>query len=655
MTGEKLAEYEIPSLRSTARRTNPIDTQDLSALRAFIDGSRSFLTGLIRKGRGWTMEDSVRARTVLHTAATLGYADCVRLIVENLTEADQRKSFVNKLDDRGWTALHYATAGQYPEICKGLLRQGASLNLKNNESCTAFDLAVKGGHRETLDSIARYAGLPSKDIADTFGLSKTHIRARNGTLSHMELGAMCLEELEETDFLGRAPLYRATEMNMGTVARVLIEKVNLAMSELLELSFLADSNDGLDLLYSLLSRLPRDSLGDDSLERTTAIDLLMKIIKQNDPVPIMLLHNAGLDINAADPSDLSSAGTALSRAIEWRMSKAAVCLIQCGADTAAKYRDGFPCLHNACQKGLVDVVGCLLEHGANPEFQVENADPRYDLVTPLHAAFHARSMADSVAITRLLLKHGASFSTAVGDSWPEAWYAVYYWHSKISRVDKLSSSEQAACDALQDLLSEHGCAFMMEKADIRGCVSIHKAAERNDLKALMACLDERVPPDWATYHHWTKLTPLQIAVRLGHFEVAKALLERGADVGIIRREYMNVYTDYYNEGGVSFGKRHEREKIVKLLLEEIEQESKGYFADRDPHLNRDISRSLKQERAHDPTAPGEKGSEFGVSSVERIRRLLADWPKLFITGAGGLFLLLLLFYLVEINFSRLSF
>jgi len=64
-------------------------------------------------------------------------------------------------------------------------------------------------------------------------------------------------------------------------------------------------------------------------------------------------------------------------------------------------------LHRAAERGHLDVVKLLLEHGADPNVQDDEGE------TPLH---HAAAWRDNVDIVRLLLEHGADPGTPAS-SW----------------------------------------------------------------------------------------------------------------------------------------------------------------------------------------------------------------------------------------------
>ena len=565
-TGEKLKSYDF--FPDMSPKFNAIDTQDFSTLQAFLQGHRQTLYRLRIKGR-WFSLRAGRGRTGLHLAAALGYARCAEEIVGgNVVEG-----FIDRQDDRGWTALHYAAVGQFPAICATLLKEGASPSLRNDESLTAFDLAVTEGHQDTLETIARHARLPSEGISNVFGFSKLQILARDGTLSEPEINAIHPRQLQDTDAFGRTALYRATESNMATVARRLTVKMRLCVGELVELSTLAESNGDVALAIHFLSKLPRGSLKHDAQQRLIAQGLLSKMVCHNDPAAITLLLEAGIEIDVGGSTDLFSPETPLCQAIMDSFSEAAICLIRHGANVAAKNHGGIPCLHQACANGLVSVVECLLEHGASATLMEDSA---IRTRTPLHAAFTYKDtskLADSVAIARLLLRHGASLTLLDDNATePAAWYAVNLWHHATIGT---SPPDRVAADALHCLFSEYNHAILLEKADEKGYVSIHRAAAQNNIAELEFQLDNGVPLNWPNFDKCSALqTPLQVAVHYSNFEAAKVLIDRGADIDKFAQKYSCRRLDEAH-----LTKQDQRQKVLRLLVKELETTSKGYLAD----------------------------------------------------------------------------
>ena len=59
---------------------------------------------------------------------------------------------VNARDNKGWTALHYATESNQAEVIKELLKAGADVKAKDNKGWTALDLAEhgRGDNQETI-------------------------------------------------------------------------------------------------------------------------------------------------------------------------------------------------------------------------------------------------------------------------------------------------------------------------------------------------------------------------------------------------------------------------------------------------------------------------------------------------------------------------
>jgi ankyrin repeat protein len=603
-TGEKLRQYD---LASDTPDPNPIDTQDASVLQALVDGHLQTLYRLSMK-RGWKLKRDSRERTALHLAAALGYEACMEEIMYSAREASTQNStkaegFIDLQDDRMWTALHYAAAGRFPRICKKLLEHKASTTLRNQEGLTAFDLAKSEGHRETQEAIARYAPLTSDEVSSAFGMTRLHVLARDGTLSEADVECALPIQLQEPDALGRTPLFRATELRMHAAARLLTETVGPTVNELMELSVLARSHEDVQMIEFFLERLTPGSLAHDGCDRGLAQGMLCAMAKSNAVGAIEALLSAGIDIEgvgAIDPTDLSPSEAPLCCAIKARASDAAICLIRHGADTTVKSLDGLTCIHLACQDGMADVVESMLQHGADPNIIVVS---RRLTGTPLHATFMSdwpnppQPLANSVPTVRLLLKYGASLWLTSNSCFkPAAWHAVRHWHNEKFEekfpprgLDPITP-DKTACDSLQAILEQNNAAIMMEKAGERGFVSIHEAAASNDVEALQKYLDSGVPPDWATYG-WYCVTPLQIAIENSNVEAAQLLIDRGADVKVIATSL-----GWQSAGIAKYasGAEEQRNSLVKLLLEKLKIDSRGYFTDGDVHSGRGFSLATRE-------------------------------------------------------------
>jgi ankyrin repeat protein len=665
-TGNKLEQYGIidsiydiydASGEREIIKINSVDSQDASAIHYFIVGHNKLLEILCAiKGRHWRTAHDGRGRTVLHIASALGYTDVVCQILDyysrldnNEASEDKRKAFIDETDDRSWTALHYAAAGRFSTICKTLLMEGAKSNLRNSDNQTALDLAAHEEHQETLETMARYAKLPSEGSFNFFGFSDLHMLARNGTLTETDLDAVNIWQLDEKDALGRTPLYRATEANMDVVARLLASKFTPDPGELLDLCLLAFSNDNTELMKFFLDRISSGTLSLNSGVRAKAQRLLGQLVEQNNTVAIKYLLDVGVDINRYDPGSTTSSTpypkTPLGNAIFSNATEAAILLIQYGADLAVKASNGISYLDQACRQGLLEVAECLLEHNAST---IHTGELFFDMGTTLQSALAYQKLTylgrtparllQSVAMTQLLLRQGSSLLTVHDRSLrPAAWYLIDSWHFLMFQRDPKSSKQ--ACDAVHALLSEHGCAIMMEKGDEKGHVSLHQAVVANDVEALRMHLDAGVPPDWATYGYQNK-TPLHIAIENNSFEAARLLIGRGADV-----ENIKGFKNLPSSGIQYIGEQDGRGKMLKLLLDELQRGPQTSFGKPYSHVERGKDLLPNKESKSNYVFLGELSKYMGTRSVMINGRLKKRSALVFLAGVGSLIAYILFLYM----------
>lgn len=539
---------------------NSRDKQDVFTLKNIINGHQTSLRILLDKGRQWAMVDE-RGRTSLHHCAALGYFSILRDIIELLEGGDEydkcaRQEFLNRQDDRGWSALHYAAAGQFPSICKRLLSSHASAQLTNSDNLAAYHLAIKEGHQMTIETIARCARLPSDQIAADFGFSALHIDARDGTLCEQRIEGTDMKDLQTVDNFGRTPLYRAVEMGRHKVVQLLANKLILNLEEALDLAILGEEAHGnKELIHVFIEKFVPGDLCPGTKWYRLGQHLFSRMLKRDDVKAVTALCKAGIDSTACkDFSDTSVPELPASViAIQEKCTRVALFLIEQGADVSAVDHWGRSSLQLATENLLLSVVECLLQHGADPN-QVSNGGG-----TPLQIAFDFNTYwefpEESLQIAKLLLEHGASFIPSSSKVSP-AWTAI--------DTCKLCSQQEPPdpYSGILDLLKAYGHSALMQLPDKKGFTPIHVAAAANDLDTLQDELDAGVPSDWLTFTHHEQ-SPLQIAIENDSLEAARLLLEHGADISRILDQSLKKR---YDEAESDVADR--RVEMVKMLLEE---------------------------------------------------------------------------------------
>jgi ankyrin repeat protein len=86
-------------------------------------------------------------------SASNGYADIVRVLIENGTQ-------INATDSYGWTPLMSAVYGGHKEIVQTLIKKGANVNAKNKLDKSIMDVAKYKAQPEIIQ------GIPTESTID---------------------------------------------------------------------------------------------------------------------------------------------------------------------------------------------------------------------------------------------------------------------------------------------------------------------------------------------------------------------------------------------------------------------------------------------------------------------------------------------------------
>lgn len=164
------------------------------------------------------------SRTPLHYAATYGYEDVARLLLEKGAAAE----LIDDTDNLGWTPLHLAVKNGRDSMTRLLLEKGAKVDAVGqtlgNFGQTPLHVAALSGH----DSVARLLLEKGAEVnaPDYWGRTPLHEAAKHG---HYSMAVLLLEEgaaVDATDKYGQTPLKFATMNGHDSVAKLLLEKMS---------------------------------------------------------------------------------------------------------------------------------------------------------------------------------------------------------------------------------------------------------------------------------------------------------------------------------------------------------------------------------------------------------------------------------------------
>ncbi|KAI9679647.1 MAG: hypothetical protein M1829_001609 [Trizodia sp. TS-e1964] len=279
----------------------------------------------------WTSEGlwgSPLSLTLLHLASFFGILPLAENLLEESCLIDKTKLllFINKLDNRGTTALIWAARGGHEAIVQLLLDKGANTEANDIYGGTALICAARGGHEAIVQLLLdKGANTEAKDDRKATAL----IRAARG--GHEAIVQLLLDKganTEANDIYGGTALICAARGGHEAIVQLLLDKGANIEAE--------------------------DNTGDTALS-TAALE-------GNETI-VQLLLEKGANTEAND----NYGGTALICAARGGHETIVQLLLDKGANTEAKDIYGATVLICAARGGQDAIVQLLLDKGANTE------------------------------------------------------------------------------------------------------------------------------------------------------------------------------------------------------------------------------------------------------------------------------------------------
>jgi ankyrin repeat protein/tRNA A-37 threonylcarbamoyl transferase component Bud32 len=136
---------------------------------------------------------------------------------EDLVSKDEL--FINSLDERGWSALHHASALNLAKIAQSLLNKGASCNKESKDGWTPLQLCALNGFTEVIQVLLKSSGIQVNKM--TANPPALHIACEKNNLSVIPLlleagacmtledqhGRMALEACSSQEAIELLPVY----------------------------------------------------------------------------------------------------------------------------------------------------------------------------------------------------------------------------------------------------------------------------------------------------------------------------------------------------------------------------------------------------------------------------------------------------------------
>ncbi len=252
-------------------------------------------------------------------------------------------------------------------------------------------------------------------------------------------------------------------------------------------------------------------------------------MQRNLPALTAAIQAGGVNDPQADGS------TALLWAVHWNNPEAVDALLAAGADPILATRLGATPLYLAAMNGNSALVAKLLAAGADPNQRILNNQE-----TPL--MFAARS--GNVDSVRLLLDAGAEINAKeIYKETTALMWAAEQDHAAAAALLAERGADSAAVSKMTVIERRASGIDVINGADpepkqfyLGGITAINYAVRENGIETVNALLDAGVPINQQTGDN---STPLLIALQNAHLDLARVLIERGADVNLANRKGWN--------------------------------------------------------------------------------------------------------------------
>jgi ankyrin repeat protein len=456
---------------------------------------------------------------------------------------------------RGDTHLHIAAEMGRTDIIKLLIDGGKNVNAKNNEGKTALFLANPLG--EGIKTLIK-AGANINEL-DNNDKTPLHHSAQNYSPAELkaliELGA----DVRAKDNKGNTPL--------NVISKNLFSIKAPQMVELL-LDHGADLEEN---LYEMLSRSQAvKKIIDDFKEKSKAVNAIdsdgktplhyAAILGKNEAIDE--LKRLGADLNAKD----KLGNTPLHYAAREDHIESTKTLKKLGADVNAVNKLGNTPLHIATLEGHTESAKLLLGSGAHVK-----ARNLYGL-TPLHCAAENGDIEGIKVLINAKDDQGkTSIHYAAQKRDIETFKALIKLGADVNAQDIYGltalhhASEQGNFGIIKALKGSLGDLNAKDKI---GNTPLHYAVQTGDIITVNALIDlgtldisaqnNKFAEEYAPRLDLQFETPLHIAIRKGNNEIARLLINLGADLKI---------KTFYGENPLHYAAQQGNVEILKALIE----------------------------------------------------------------------------------------
>lgn len=463
------------------------------------EGDKKTIQSMLKDGVDINSRDWDQISAILPSAST-GNLDLVKFLVKEGID-------VNAGDKDGISALMEAAIMGHIKVVEFLIDNGAEVDLPSKTGVTALWLAASQGKIECMKYLIKKGADPSITRSD--GMTALMTASVGG---HAEAVKLLLEagaDPTASDGEGVTPLMSSSETGALEVVKLLVDHTKDDKSYLNTIS-------------------------------TTGFTALIIASAQGHAEVIDYLLENGADANLASDSQVN----ALMYAASGNHVEALKSLLDKGkAHIDAKHTNGGTALLEASTSGSAESIKLLIEHGA----AVDEADA--DGVTLLMAVgSHPNKEAHRIVLDALkkkysgkqLVDHINMFSFSGGSS---AMFAAAAGNTELMKeLIDLGADVTAVAKATPEYLgkikkSVEDGTFQGDDPHVEGLTALHVAAQAGYLSTVEALLEQKVA---VNVKDAEGRTPLSLAIKNNHADVATLLVQNGADPSTLLKDENGV-------------------------------------------------------------------------------------------------------------------
>jgi len=430
-------------------------------------------------------------QTALHVAAEFDNSEAATTLLRANVSA-------NALDIHQRTALHVAVGFKASSVFDILLKVGGNIALQDDSGSTAMHMAAKQSDLrymeallERLDTIAR--GSRNQSVTSDEGNVKPESRLDRSKIVNLR------------DKIGRSPLHWAVETGEANMVRILLQSKAIVDMQ--------------------------DSAGESPLSIA---------LRYGDPEVVqILLLEGGAPVNEQD----SKGRAALHHAVETRNPKIVQLILDGGADICARDNDGQTALHVALADfGKGELVKHKGRQGETINVGVQCTEgrgigTRTKLVVKIMSLLMNSAWDNGNLLSLKEYKRGdTALHLAVGlDSTEVVEHLIVSGASLILTNNAGNTPFEEALTRAHEkamiLLLKRGADVNSTTVDGNNC--LHVAARSGNCELLNIAISRQCKLDAQNieYGH----TPLHVAAAEGNNEAAVALIDAGAEIGLVTK------------------------------------------------------------------------------------------------------------------------